>query len=230
MPFGLLGRAQRFAGDALSNAYNGVDSQFGGILPGGVEADGTGLVSEIAKDMLPGDRKVTGTGVAKKANAASANITEGNIAGASAQLHGGRAGAQGREFLAEEARDKIISKVGQRAATGPVRRAAGVLAPPLAIADGINDAKDAYSTYLDIRTGKDLEGHMSTAAEKRDPLYGVPTSPTYVGPADGSIPTIEQRDEVNPFMQELQNRAALVSENFNPGIGEFGVTEALYGK
>ena len=71
MPFGMIGR---FAGDRMKDlgaAYKGFDAQLGGVLPGGAEMDGTNLVGEIARDALPGDRKVSGAAVAKKANSAS---------------------------------------------------------------------------------------------------------------------------------------------------------------
>ena len=227
--FGFLGNAQRFAGDALSNAYNGFDNQIGGILPGGTAPTASGLAGEVARDILPGDRKPTGAGIAKKTNSASANLTEGNISGASASLHGGKAGAQAREMVVEEARDKIVSKLGQKALTGPLRKGAGVLAPPLLISDTINDAKDAYSTYLDVRTGQDLDQHMQTAAEKRDPLYSVPEPGTFISPMDGSTPTLEQGNRQGP-LRDIKNRMAMVGENFDPSRGEFGITELLYGK
>ena len=230
MPFGMIGR---FAGDRLKDlgaAYKGFDSQLGGVLPGGVEMDGTNLVGEIARDALPGDRKVSGAAVAKKANSASENVARGNYSQASAGLHGGKAGAQLREETVETTRDLIAKKLITKAGTKPLRTAAGVVAPPLMIADRANDVKDAYSTFLDVRTGKDLDAHMADAAGKRDPFYGITAEPTYVGPSDGSIPTLEQRDPVNPFMQELNNRVNLATSNFNPLDGEWGITEALYGK
>ena len=239
MPFGILngGGATRFAGDLFNNisnnvgkAYTGFDNQLGGILPGGSAPSAQNLAGEIFRDALPGDRKVTGAAIAKKANAASGDVTEGNLVGASSGLHGGKAGAEVREQVVEEARDAIISKVGQKALSGPLRTGAGLIAPPVMIADRFNDAKDAYSTYLDIRTGQDLDQHMQVAADKRDPLYGVSKPGTYVATADGSTPTLEQRDRVPRVFQDINNRVQLVRENFNPLVGDWGLTEGLYGK
>ena len=72
---------------------------------------------------------------------------------------------------------------------------------------------------------------MALAADKRDPLYGIPEPGTPVMPADGSIPTIEQGNSNSiPAMQELSSRVALATGNFNPLKGEFGVSELFYGK
>ncbi len=235
MPFGVFnsGNASRFAGDVFKNigkAYTGFDNQLGGILPGGAKPDATNLAGEVFRDALPGDRKVSGAAIAKKANSSAADVTEGNLIGASSGLHGGRAGAQAREMAVEEIRDGIVTKVGQKALTGPLRTAAGVVAPPLMIADRFNDAKDAYSTVLDVRTGKDLDAHMAIAADKRDPLYGRSDMGTYVGPADGSIPTLEERESVPAVFRDINNRVQLARENFNPLDGEWGMTELLYGR
>ena len=135
-----------------------------------------------------------------------------------------------REQGVEYVRDKAAQKLATKALTGPLRVGAGVLAPPLMIADRTNDVKDAYSTFLDVRTGNNLEEHMSFAADKRDPLSDFSGMGTFVEPADGSTATLEQRDRTNPFLQEFRNRASLVGENFNPLEGEWGITEALYGK
>jgi len=235
MPFGILngGGATRFAGDLLNNvgkAYTGFDNQLGGILPGGSAPSAQNLAGEIFRDALPGDRKVTGAAIAKKANASAGDIAQGDLVGASSGLHGGKAGAQAREMAVEEARDQIISRVGQKALTGPLRTAAGVVAPPLMIADRFNDAKDAYSTVLSARTGKDLDQHMEIAADKRDPLHGISRPGTYVGPSDGTIPTLEERESIPAGFREVNNRVQLARENFNPLNGDWGMTELLYGK
>jgi len=228
--FGFLGNATRFAGDRLNDAYKSFDNQLGGILPGGAEVSGSGLISEIARDALPGDRKVSGAGIASKVNNSAENVASGDIAAVSAQLHGGKVGAEVREQTVEAVRDKALQKAGAKVLSGPLRVAAGVVAPPVMIADRANDVKDAYSTFLEVMTGKDLDSHMRTAADKRDPLYGRSAEPTYVEPSDGSTVTLEQRDKTNPFLQEFRNRTALVGSNFNPLEGDWGITEALYGR
>ncbi len=56
MPFN-LSSAARFAGDHLGTAYSAFDGKIGGFLPGGGNADGTALVKDVARDILPGRRQ-----------------------------------------------------------------------------------------------------------------------------------------------------------------------------
>ena len=233
MPFGMLGR---FAGDrmkeitnALGNGYNAADSQLGGILPGGVAASGKGMVEEIVRDALPGDRKVSGAKIAKKGNAVASHAARGDVGSVAAVSRGGALGAQIREQAVEES----LERAARFGLNKGARRIGGVLAPPLGIYDTLNDAKGAYSTALEVTTGKDLDTHIGLAGDKRDAGRGIDVlfpRPEAVMPSDGSIPQITQGTAQNAILQEARARLNHAGSKFNPAQGDWGMTELLYGR
>jgi hypothetical protein len=233
MPFGII---NRFAGDnlkklgnSLSKGYGAIDNQFGGILPGGAKPDVKSLVQSVAIEALPGSQpspldkqnKIVNKGVN-----ATKDIAQGDVVGAGARSHGGTWASKVRERGAEYGGRKVI-RGGAAAAAGT---AGSVIAPPLAIYEGLNLGKDVYSDYLQTTTGKNLDQHMVTAGNKRDPLYGYPEIGTTIMPSDGSIPQITQGTTPNSLLQEAGARLNHARERFNPAKGDWGVTELLYGK
>ena len=233
MPFGMI---NRFAGDHLSNlgtslakGYGAIDNQFGGILPGAAKPNVPDLVKSVAIESLPGSQpspldkqnKIVNKGF----NAAN-DLSQGDVVGATARSHGGTSAGKLREKIAEYGGRKII-----RGGAASVAGTAGsIIAPPLAMYEGINLGKDIYSGHLKGATGSDLDEHMTIAGEHRDPLYSRPSEPTHISPSGGGMPEITEGTAQNAILQETKARFNEAASKFNPAQGEWGVTELLYGR
>ena len=223
MNFGAL---TRFAGDRiggmLGTAYNAVDNQVGGLLPGGVDINATGLGKDIVKDALPGKRKVLGAAGAKKANSVAGHIAAGDIDKAAVNTRVGAATGQLREHFVEEGAEQAIRRLTNRVG----RLSVPVVGPVLGTYDTINDAKNAYSGVLEATTGQNLDDHLVATRERRDALPEVGR----VMPSDGSIPEITQGTPQNAITQEIKARFQDAASSFNPLKGEWGVSEMLWGR
>ena len=236
MPFGMINRFAgdhlKNLGDSLSKGYGAVDSQFGGILPGGAKPNVPDLVTSVAIEALPGSQPSPldkQNKIINKTFNASKDLGQGDIVGAAARSHGTTQAGRARERVAEFGGRQLL-KGGAAAAAG---KAGTAIVPGLALYEGADLARGIYSDYLTTATGKNLGEHFETARDKRPEAVAVQElfpQPKFVGPSDGSTATLEQRDRTNPFLQEFRNRATLVGENFNPLEGEWGITEALYGR
>ena len=233
MPFGII---NRFAGDnlkklsnSLSKGYGAVDGQFGGLLPGGVKPDVPALVQSVVIESLPGSQPSPldkQNKIVNKGYNASKDLTEGDVLGATVRSHGGTRAGKVRERIAEYGGKKVI-RGGAAAVAGQV---GSVIAPPLAIYEGLQLGKGLYDDQLQASTGRGLDQHMVEAGLHRDPLYNRPIEPTNISPADGTIPQITQGTDVNPIVQEVQARFQDAASKFNPAKGEWGLTELLYGR
>jgi len=233
MPFGMI---NRWAGDnlkklgnSLSKGYGAIDGQFGGVLPGGAKPDVPALVQSVAIEALPGsqpsplDKK---NKIVNKGYNAANDLAQGDVVGATARSHGGTSAGKLREKVAEYGGRKII-----RGGAASVAGTAGsIMAPPLAVYEGVNLGKDIYSGYLKGSTGNDLDEHMVIAGNHRDPLHSRPIEPTHISPSDGSIPEITQGTAQNAILQETRARLNEAASKFNPAKGEWGITEFLYGR
>lgn len=216
----------RFAGDHLAAAYNAVDNQFGGILPGGVETDGVQLVKDVALDALPGTR-VHGGATAGKASSTAGDFATGRADVAATRARGGKAGGKVREHLVEEGIERIGREAVERIATRGGAYAIPVAGQVLATTDMVRDGMDALDTVVQINTGKGIGQHVDQTIAMRDNQSAAnqlfPTA-SYVGEGTHEV---GQGTKRNPFMQELQNRATQVVNRFNPLHGDFGVSEAM---
>ena len=228
-----FGAMTRFAGDRLSgmfgSAYNAVDDQIGGILPGGVDVNAAGLGKDIVKDALPGKRSMIGEAGSKKANSVAGHLARGDIDRAAVGTRAGAATAKLREHLVEEGVEAAAKWGAKRAGTFAVP----VVGPVLGTLDTVNDAKNAYSSVLEATTGKNLDQHIAATAITRNKGRGLNALFPEAGsvmPSDGSIPEITQGSPQNPMMQEVKSRFHDAASTFNPVKGEWGVSEILWGR
>lgn len=228
-----FGNITRFAGDRVGGmfgaAYNAVDNQLGGILPGGTNVNPVGLGKDIVKDALPGKRSVIGEAGSKKANSVAGHLARGDVDRAAVGTRSGALAGKAREHLVEEGIERGVKTIGRRAGTFAVP----VVGPVLGTLDTINDAKGAYSAVLEANTGMGIDEHLSATARTRDRGRGVNAlfpEATSVMPSDGSIPQITQGTPQNAIAQEAKARFQDAASTFNPLRGEWGVSEMLWGR
>lgn len=171
--------------------------------------------------------------------------TEPEVIGQAARIK--RAIEEGDEETKADAIDKLKAEAGWAAvrgfATGAVLGKTGLASKlgPYALAGIPLVAAGGYNRWLEEYTDEGLGTHWSKFQDKRRELgdynnYGL----NYQGPPtkvdeDGEIitPTIRQGTKLNPIQQigrEIENRKALVKERFDPSRGEWGLSEALYGR
>ena len=229
-----FGSITRFAGDRVGgmfgSAYNAVDNQLGGLLPGGVKVNAAGLGKDIVKDALPGKRSMIGEAGSKKANSVAGHLARGDVDRAAVGTRAGAMTGKAREHLIEEGAERGVKALARRGA----RLSVPVVGPVLGTMDTVNDAKSAYSAVLEATTGKNFDQHVETMAHTRDRGRDIgggwyPEAGS-VMPSDGSIPEITQGTRSNPIAQEVKARFDDAASNFNPLKGEWGVSEILYGR
>jgi hypothetical protein len=228
-----FGAITRFAGErlggALGRAYNAVDNQLGGVLPGGTDINAVGLGKDIVKDALPGKRPVIGEVGAKKANSVAGDLTRGDIDRAAVGTRVGALTGKAREHLVEEGVEAGGKAIGRRLGALSIP----VVGPVLGTIDTVNDAKNAYSSVLEATTGQSLDQHLQLTAEVRDAGRGIESifpEAHSVAPSDGSIPMITQGTPENAIAQEVKARVNDATSTFNPLKGEWGVSEVLWGR
>ncbi|EHA63719.1 hypothetical protein [Synechococcus sp. WH 8016] len=228
-----FGSITRFAGDRVGgmfgSAYNAVDNQLGGILPGGVDVNAGGLVKNVVKDSLPGKRSMIGEAGAKKANSVAGHLASGDVDRAAVGTRAGAATGQLREHLVEEGVEAGAKALARRAGTFSIP----VVGPVLGTWDTVNDAKNAYSSVLEATTGKNLDQHVDIMAQTRDKGRGLAALFPEAGsvmPSDGSIPEVRQGRQQNPIAQEVKARFNDAASTFNPLKGEWGLSEMLWGR
>ncbi len=228
-----FGTMTRFAGDRLQgmmgSAYNAVDNQLGGLLPGGVDVNVGGLTKDIVKDSLPGKRSVIGEAGSKKANSVAGHLARGDVDKAAVGTRAGAATGKVREHLVEEGVEAGAKALARRAGTFSIP----VVGPVLGTWDTVNDAKNAYSSVLEATTGRNLDQHTAAMARTRDEGRGIDAlfpERRSVMPSDGSIPEVTQGNRQNPVIQEVKARFNDATSTFNPLKGEWGVSEMLWGR
>ena len=170
-------------------------------------------------------------GTLARANPTAKDIGAGDVSAAVANLHGDMFGSKVRGHLVQEGLEGIAKGAAKKAKMG----AMGPLAGPAIIADTLNDVKGIYSSYLEGSTGKNLESHLGVMRDQGALASGYKDlgGADYgkvVMPSDGTIPTLEQRDPVNPIMQEVGNRLTQAKQSFNPLKGDWGISELLHGR
>ncbi len=224
MPFN-FGAITRFAGDHLTAGYNALDGKIGGVLPGGVEFDGAGLVKEVAQDALPGKR-VHGAKLAEKAAANAEDAAKGRLDLVATRSRAGASGGKLREHIVEEGVERIGREAVERVAKSGGYYAVPVVGQVMAVSDTIRDGMDAYDTLVRTTTGKGFGDHVDSTIAMRDSQRGLGAFPhaNYVGSGDH---TIRQGSKQNPILQEINNRATLVGQRFNPVKGDFGFSEIM---
>ncbi len=228
-----FGSITRFAGDRVGgmfgSAYNAVDGQLGGLLPGGVDVNAGNLVKDVVKDSLPGKRSMIGEAGSKKANSVAGHLARGDVDKAAVGTRAGAATGKVREHLVEEGVEAGAKALARRAGTFSIP----VVGPVLGTWDTVNDAKNAYSSVLEVTTGKNLDEHAAATAIRRNEGRGLNALFPEAGsvmPSDGSIPEITQGDRQNPIAQEVKARFNDAASTFNPLKGEWGVSEMLWGR
>ena len=222
----LFGSVTRFAGDHLSAGYNALDGKLGGLLPGGVEADGVGLIKEVARDALPG-RRIHGETGAQRVASTAEDIATGRPDVAATRTRSGIAGGKAREALVEEGVERIGREAVERIARRGGAYAIPVVGQGLATADMVRDGMDAFDTVVQVNTGQGMGEHIDQTIAMRDsqsPAAQLFPTPGYVG---GGIHELGQGTKQNPLVQEITNRAVQVANRFNPLHGDFGVSEAM---
>ena len=230
MNFGMM---TRFAGDRIKgmagSAYNAVDGQLGGILPGGADVSVGGLVKDVVKDSLPGKRSMIGEAGSKKANSVAGHLARGDVDRAAVGTRAGAATGKIREHLVEEGAEAATKWAARRAG----RMSVPVVGPVLGTWDTVNDAKNAYSSVLEATTGKNMDQHVELAAARRNEGRGLGALFPEAGsvmPSDGSIPEVRQGSRQNPIAQEVKARFNDAASTFNPLKGEWGMSEMLWGR
>lgn len=228
-----FGQITRFAGERIGGlfgrAYDAVDSQIGGVLPGGTDINAVGLGKDIVKDALPGKRPVIGEVGAKKANSVADDFTSGDIDRAAVGTRASGLAGRAREHFVEEGLEAGGKAIGRRLGTLSIP----VVGPVLGTVDTVNDAKNAYSSVLEATTGKSFDQHLQLTADVRDAGRGVDSifpDAHSVMPSDGSIPMITQGRPENAIAQEVRARVDEATSNFNPLKGEWGISEMLWGR
>ena len=223
--FGTLGNVTRFAGDHLNTAWNAVDGKLGGVLPGGVDPDGVGLVKEVVRDALPG-RRVHGDKVAESAAGNMEDAMDGRVDLVATRSRAGKVGGKAREHLVEEGIERLgregIERLGRKGGFYAIP----VVGQGVAIADTVRDGMDAYDLLVQSTTGQGVGQHVEQTMAMRDSQRGINAWPeaSYVGEGNH---TMGQGTQQNPIVQEIKNRATRVAQNFNPVKADFGVSEVM---
>jgi len=223
--FGSLGNVTRFAGDHLRTSYNAFDGKLGGILPGGVEADAGGLVKEVVKDALPGQR-IHGDKVAEAAAGNAEDAMQGRVDLVATRSRAGKAGGKLREHVVEEGIERIgregLERLGRRGGLYAVP----VVGQAVALSDTVRDGMDAYDLVVQATTGQGVGQHVDQTMAMRNSQRGLGAFPeaSYVGEGNH---TMGQGTQQNPILQEIKNRATRVAQNFNPVKADFGFSEVM---
>ena len=223
---GVLGAINRFAGDHLSAAYNAFDNQLGGLLPGGVDADGVQLIKDVGLDAMPGARAHGGT-TAARAGATAEDLTTGRADVAATRTRSGIAGGKMREHVVEEGIERVGREAIERIATRGGAYAIPVIGQALATTDMVRDGMDAIDTVIQINTGESVGEHTDKTIAMRDKNRSIGSLFPEAGYVGEGIHQIGQGTKQNPIVQEIQNRATRAATRFNPLHGDIGFSEVM---
>tara|TARA_Y100001963_G_scaffold3351_1_gene4452 strand:+ start:314 stop:1942 length:1629 start_codon:yes stop_codon:yes gene_type:complete len=162
--------------------------------------------------------------------------TEPEVIGQAARIK--RAIEEGDEETKADAIDKLKAEAGWAAvrgfATGAVLGKTGLASKlgPYALAAAPLVAAQGYDKWLKEYTDKGLGEHYSKFQDKRAPLHDKIEAGDRLKaePLQGEWGQGTKLNPIQQVGQEIENRKALVKERFNPSRGEWGLSEALYGR
>ena len=225
--------------NAIGSAYKAFDGAVaGGALPGGSDFNAGNLATEVAKDLLPGQRGYAaqqGSKAAKRGAAAADGISAGDAVAAVGSIHGGATGSRVRENIVESVRDKAAAKAATWGATKAGNKALAYATPVagqgLMMYDTAKDGVDVYSAVLEHNTGEDLATHINKTRSKgqaNDVIGELFPSASDYTPPEGPQEIVQGRED--NWFDGINTRIRHAGDVFDPMQGEWGISELMYGR